>query len=328
MGRRRKDGASWLPVRVYAGKSAYEFRPKGGGCIKLAPLSARPAVVIRRHDEEVRKLEMVAGSVSQLMLDMFESAEFGKLAASTQKKYREYAQRLEGVFGKMSANSVKPQHIRRFMDLRGQKSIVAANRELALLSKVFGWAYERGLVKVNPCKGVKKFTEKARDRYITEAEYSAVYGVADPVTQAAMEISYCCAARQGDVLALTRQQLTEQGVDIRQGKTGKRQINAWTPRLRAAVDQALAQASVSSIFVFANEKGQRLSGNTLRNRWSKIKKEAAERYPDLRFDFTFHDIKAMGISDWEGDKQKFSGHKSAQMVAIYDRKPEVVGSHE
>ena len=36
--------------------------------------------------------------------------------------------------------------------------------------------------------------------------------------------------------------------------------------------------------------------------------------------FTFHDIKSKGISETEGDKQRASGHKTAAMMAVYDRK--------
>ena len=36
--------------------------------------------------------------------------------------------------------------------------------------------------------------------------------------------------------------------------------------------------------------------------------------------FSFHDLKAKGVSDFTGDKKKASGHKSQRMVDIYDRK--------
>jgi len=36
--------------------------------------------------------------------------------------------------------------------------------------------------------------------------------------------------------------------------------------------------------------------------------------------FTFQDLKAKGVSDFEGDKRQASGHKSESMVAVYDRK--------
>ena len=44
---------------------------------------------------------------------------------------------------------------------------------------------------------------------------------------------------------------------------------------------------------------------------------------ELNIDFTFHDIKAKAISDYEGNKQEFSGHKTQSQVAIYDRKVKV-----
>ncbi len=43
------------------------------------------------------------------------------------------------------------------------------------MSRVFKWGYERGYVRGNPCAGVSKFSVKARDVYITDAEYLAIY---------------------------------------------------------------------------------------------------------------------------------------------------------
>ena len=51
------------------------------------------------------------------------------------------------------------------------------------------------------------------------------------------------------------------------------------------------------------------------------------KYPHLSIDFTFHDLKAKGISDLEGsleEKQAIFGHKNSQQTAIYDRKVKVV----
>ncbi|MGE4260027.1 hypothetical protein [Shewanella fodinae] len=52
-------------------------------------------------------------------------------------------------------------------------------------------------------------------------------------------------------------------------------------------------------------------------------------------DFTFHDLKAKGISDLDGNlqaKQAISGHKNIGQTARYDRKtkevPVVGGEHE
>lgn len=55
---------------------------------------------------------------------------------------------------------------------------------------------------------------------------------------------------------------------------------------------------------------------------AKARDVARAAFPELSFDFTFHDLKAKGISDLEGsilDKQKFQGikqrHKLRYMIA-------------
>lgn len=328
MGRKRKPGTEWLPQRVYKGKSAYEFHPKTGGAIRLVPLTASKAAVIRAYDEALAQLEMSQGTFKELVQQFIASPAFEELAVSTQKKYQQNARQVLKPFGKMQASNIKPEHIRQYMDLRGQQAQVTANREHSFMSKVFSWAYERGKVTANPCKGVRKFTERARERYISDAEYAAILKCSDPIIQAVMEISYCCAARVGDVLKLQAHQLQQDGIYIQQGKTGKAQIKAWSPRLQAAINTAKSfQVTRSVSQVIANEQGQPLTYAAFRARWLKAKALAQEAHPNLNFEFTFHDIKAKSISDWDGDKRRFSGHKSPQMVETYDRKTEIVGTH-
>ncbi|MCP5757042.1 integrase, partial [Klebsiella pneumoniae] len=76
------------------------------------------------------------------------------------------------------------------------------------------------------------------DVYIPDEDYLAVYECARIEVKVAMEISYLCAAREGDVFDLIVSELMEDGIFIEQNKTGKKQIKKWTPRLRAAIDLA------------------------------------------------------------------------------------------
>ena len=58
------------------------------------------------------------------------------------------------------------------------------------------------------------------------------------------------------------------------------------------------------------------------SRWQQAKEEA-QKHPHMLFDFTFHDLKAKGVSDLEGslqEKQQISGHKTITQTARYDRK--------
>jgi|TARA_R110002124_G_scaffold285222_1_gene463473 integrase len=215
------------------------------------------------------------------------------------------------------------------MDKRGVKSEVQANREHSFMSAVYSWAYQNGKVEINPCKGVSKFTEYHRERYIEHWEYDSVLTAAMTkwiLCAAAMEISYCCAARQSDVWNLERNQLRKEGIFIQQGKTGAKQIKLWNPRLRAAVDLALSVSKVTSFkYVFCDIKGNHPAQGTLRNWYGQAKAEAKLNHDgDWVNDFTFHDIKAKSMSDYDsdydGNLQKFSGHKTEAQAQSYSRK--------
>ncbi|WP_263079532.1 tyrosine-type recombinase/integrase [Endozoicomonas sp. Mp262] len=336
MPRKRKSAKdAWIPPRVYRGKSAYEFHPKGGGAVRLCDLDANPALVIKRWEQERERIDRERqSSLNALCAEFQQSEAWFKLATGTRSDYGFCHDQLMPVFGKMNPDKIKPEHIRKYMDTRGRHSPVRANREKAYLSKVYSWAYERGKVIINPVKGVKKFTETARDRYITDDEYHRTYSAASVALKVAMEISYLCAARRGDVLKLERSQILEEGIFIQQGKTGKKQIKAWTDRLRAAVKLASKiPGATSSKYLIHNKFGSTYTPAGFRSIWNKAKekakKEAEKENIDLDTSFTFHDIKAKGISDFEGnlaEKQQFSGHKTQSQVNTYDRKTAVVRS--
>ncbi|WP_163833339.1 tyrosine-type recombinase/integrase [Spartinivicinus ruber] len=332
MGRKRNDESSnWLPPRVYRGKSAYEFHPKCGGNIRLCNLDASRSLVLKRYQEELEKYTQQSTSFTSLCQEFMTSTEWYDLSLTTRKDYEKYFHKVNKVFGRMLLSRIRPQHIRQYMDKRGRKSKVQANREHAFLSKVFSWGYERGRLNKNPCHGVKKYTEKPRDRYITDQEYELIYKHASLVVKIVMEISYLCAARISDVLHLTYQQIQEEGIFIKQGKTGKKQIKAWSEDLRRAIKLARTLPGLSSFNVIHKVNGTRYSYDGFRYHWNLAKKRArqeiSEQGLNINLDFTFHDIKAKGISDFEGslsDKQEFSGHKTITQTEIYDRKIRVV----
>jgi integrase len=124
----------------------------------------------------------------------------------------------------MRADAIKIEMVRIYMDKRGERSINQANQELGGMSRIFGWGFERGYVKGNPCKGVRKFTLKPREVYVTDEEYQAIYDAAAPALKVGMEIAYLCAARLSDVLSLKWEQMWEDGIFIQQGKTGKNKL--------------------------------------------------------------------------------------------------------
>lgn len=213
------------------------------------------------------------------------------------------------------------------MDKRGMSSKNQANQGVSSISRVYGWGFERGYVKGNPCRGIRKFSLTDRDVYVPDEDYYAIYEAAVPTVKVAMEISYLCAARQGDVLDLRWTGILNDGIFIQQNKTGKKQIKSWSPRLRAALEMARRDLGFNNAtgVVVPGPGGGKMNKKTFNNWWNDAKHGAALKLGRL-IPGTFHDIKAKAISDYEGsskDKQLFSGHKTESQVIIYDRKVKI-----
>lgn len=330
MARTRKNPEdNHLPKRVYKGRSAYEFKHPDGRTIRLCSLDSDKSV-IWSHYEKLINEDKCTETYASLVDEFFKSIDFMDLSGETQKDYTKYSRKVLPVFGKMKPDNIKPEHVRKYMDKRGLNSRTQANREKTFMSRVFRWGYERGKVKSNPCQGVKQFKEVARDRYITDREYNALYQSAPTIIQVAMELAYLCCARQHDVLTLTKEQLLDEGIYIRQGKTGKKQIKAWSVRLRKAIklaEQLPLNVTIPSLYILHQKNACKYSRDGFNSRWQAARETAAANNPDISFDFTFHDLKAKGISDLDGtlqDKQKISGHKTITQTARYDRKVQVV----
>lgn len=328
MGRPRKDPTDiHLPPRVTKNKYSYVWKPKGTKLsITLGKIrETNISTLWKRYEEEKAKRHDVM-TFAKLWGMFLSSPTFTELAPRTQSDYSQHQKQLLAVFGKMKADDIKIEQVRIFMDRRGMSSKNQANQEVASMSRVFGWGFERGFVKGNPCKGIRKFSLKSRDVYIPDEDYYAIYAAGRTEIKVAMEISYLCAAREGDVFALLWSDILETGIFIEQNKTGKKQIKKWSPRLRAAIELARSlPGDRSSGLVIPGPSGGKLNRKTFNTWWNKAKKAAAISL-GRTIPGTYHDVKAKAISDYEGsskDKQLFSGHKTESQVLVYDRKIKV-----
>ncbi len=326
MGRPRKNPKdNQLPPRVTRNKYSYVWKPKGTKLsITLGKISdTTMSKIWQRYEEEKAKRHDVM-TFAKLWSKFLDSPTFTELAIRTQDDYRQHQKKLLAVFGKMKADDIKIEQVRIYMDKRGVTSKNQANQEISSMSRVFGWGFERGYVRNNPCKGIRKFTLVDRDVYIPDEDYLAIYEHARVEVQVAMEISYLCAAREGDVFDLKIPDLRADGIFIEQNKTGKKQIKKWTPRLQAAISLASKHFANKSAagYVIPSPSGGKMNKKTFNTWWNNAKKAAALKL-GRPIQGTFHDIKAKAISDYEGsskEKQLFSGHKTESQVVTYDRK--------
>ena len=332
-GRRQHRQRERLPKYVYLSKGRYIFVPYFGGqrgkeivlCREGTSLLDLWAAYEARTQTEQR------GTLRWLSDQYLASPAFAAKQPKTQRDYRRCHEtavqtplRDNRLLGAVPLDAITPGVVAAYRDRRTQDAPVAANRELAYLSLIFSWGYERELVKINPVKGVKRNREKPRERYIEDWEYQFVYDLAasPPYIRPAMELAYLARLRKVEVLGLAKQDVTDAGVVARRRKGSRTQVVSWSDRLRHAVGACDAVHPISSIYAIHDAHGQPIPESTFDTAWQRLMTKASSR--GLKERFTFHDLKAKGVSDFDGDKQRAAGHRTAQAAAVYDRKIETI----
>lgn len=223
---------------------------------------------------------------------------------------------LRAVFGPVLIEEIKPLHVRTYMDMRGQAAKSRANREKALLSHIFNRAREWGYTDAtNPCQGIKGFTEKGRDRYVTDDEFNAVRAQADPTLQDAMDIALLTGQRPADVLKIERAHIRDGVLFIVQNKTGAKRAIELTGELAQAVERISSRPrQQNGPYLIQNDDGTPLTLCAMRSRLRKAQRAAGVF-------FQFRDIRAKTASD-TGDlahSQELLGHRNRQMTEHYVR---------
>ena len=169
----------------------------------------------------------------------------------------------------------------------------SANRALAALSKIMNLAvHDWGLRTENPCKGIKRFPERKRERFYSDSELQRIGKVLATLERDGGVFPGCIIAVR--LLALTGMRLSEvlglrwEWVDLK-GATlvlSDAKAGARTVALSAPVVQLLASLKQEGPYVvYGSDPDKRLSTSTIEHVWDRICR-AAEivdgRLHDLR----------------------------------------------
>ena len=203
------------------------------------------------------------------MLDRYTTEVLPTLEPRTQKDYRRHLKVLAREFGDARPDEVLPRHIGQFLTVT--KGPIQRNRIVAVLSAVYTKAVGRWYVAdKNPCIGVERNPSKKRDRYVSDAEYAAVYALHGPRMQIAMDLALLTGQRQGDLLRLPWSKVTTEGVEFRQGKTGKRLLVMTSPDLEAVLQRARSLLpDLPRAYVLRRRDGHPYSENGFRAIWQR-----------------------------------------------------------
>lgn len=322
MAPKRRVHNKHLPQRVYIKHGAYFYVDKNNKWIKLGRNFHEAMASWAKLVNAPKTIRTMAQLFDRYMIEI---APFK--AAKSYKDNQKQIKYLKIALGDMDPEDVTPVIIYQYMDRRGVVAKVSANREKALLSHCFSMAVRWGVVKDNPCKNVKGFTEKPRVRYITDDEFQAVRNIAPDVIKFAMDFSYLTGQRPGDVLKTKLSDLTEDGIIIVQNKTEARMIIEWTPELRVCVQNIKSlQRSVRGFTLFCTERGKPYTTSGFSSMWQRVMKRALA-LGVINERFTFYDFRAKTASDSKNiqDASNLLGHSNAKITErVYNRKEKKV----
>jgi integrase len=251
-----------------------------------------------------------------------------KRSAKTRADQAKQLEKLKAVFCDMPADKITAQHCYKYLDGRA-KHPVAARHEISLLGHVFAKAIRWGAATVNPVRTLERTPKAKRTRYVTDAEYDAVRALANERMQIAMDLALLTGQRRGDLLALTRAKLTDEGIVFNQSKTGAGVLVEWTDELRKITDRAKAlKPQVPGEYLLRKRNGRPYTAWGFSAIWQRLMDKATApgkngEVPALAERFTFHDLRAKCASDKDGleDAAVLLGHASSQTTkSVYRRK--------
>lgn len=281
----------------------------------------------KRQLLELEQNKQSAGTIGEFM-EWYLQHVSAKKSRRTHKDEQASMQRLKAVFGKLFFSELKPHHIAKWHDMRGEDAPIRANREKSLLSHVCSIAVRKGEIDINPCRDIARHPETQRDRFVTDAELESFckFAMAQSETGRMLaltaRLAYLTSQRKGDLLRLRLDQISDQGIYFKQAKTSAKLLIEWTPALTKCVNDLRAlPRPVMGMFLICNRSGQPYTDSGFKAMWGRTMTAWADQGNER---FHFHDLRAKAITKMveEGRRaEDISGHADARMVKkVYDRR--------
>jgi len=149
-------------------------------------------------------------TLAELLDQWLKSDELGKKRPNTLRDYRRMAEKiLKPRLGKLRLKAITRRDISA-LHCELKETPYQANRVLALLSAIFRYAIERAWITENPARGVERYEEQKRDRYLNKddpgeiARFTEALDNSNDQTAAnALRLLLLTGSRLGEVLKAT-----------------------------------------------------------------------------------------------------------------------------
>jgi integrase len=219
------------PIRVSLGKypdiTIEQARKQAGLIVQTIQAGGDPAATRRAHREEMTFRELF-----ELYIER--NAKLRKLTwKEDETKYKQYLARPLG--GKKLSAIGKREVANIHHSISQADRPTTANRVLALISSVYGWAISQDLMQTNPAKGITRNRERSRDRFIQADELPHFFAalITEPLDTVRdyIWISLLTGARRANVLAMRWRDISFERAEwrIERTKNGEPQTVTLTP---------------------------------------------------------------------------------------------------
>lgn len=258
------------------------------------------------------------------VLDRYAREVVPSLSPKSQKDYLRAIIHLRAFFGRMSPGGLLPRHVYAYM---AKRPPVTGNRERSVLSAAMSYAVRWGLLDRNLVREASRTKEKARERYVTDAEVEAFLVHCSPFLRSYCALKLITGLRQGQLLALRRSDwdAKTQALTARAAKGGRTVVYRGELVADAvAAIRAAAPGPAASLCLISAGHGGRYTTDGFRAIWQRAMRKHVDA-GGVRF--REHDLRAKVASD-QGDLEvarKMLGHQSSATTGRhYRRAPEVI----
>ena len=338
MGRKRSDTTQGLDgTRLYLRHGSFYYVHRIGGRWENVGKDLAAAKKRAEHyNDPTGTFGTTAWYLDQFLIDCEARVKVNSLSKRTADGYRETLPPLKAYFGDMLPADIGPSHVTAYLDLGVKlERATRANRERATLSCCLSWMLRtnQGSLLVNPCmraSGVRRNPESQRERYVTDAEYWAVYGLAPLQVRLMMELVYRTLQRpEVDVLGWTQANVKRKGeghvLRFVQSKTGQKMDIGIVGQLDELLTRAMGTVTVLHQPLIHTLKGAAYSYGGISSMLRRVIVKVRQTLPALKAmpSFGFRDLKGKGATDmWlsgvEIERiQHLCGHKTKTTTERY-----------
>ncbi len=266
----------------------------------------------------------------------------GKRSASTIKENLSESKNLRKAFGHLSVEDMTPSMAYDYLeacltakDPKGnpRPRPIKGNKEIALARAILQYGVRKNKITVNPFNEIEKNEKTDTERRLVTPEELALavemgrkIGGPQHIVALALQTAYLCVRRSVEVRALTRDAVTDAGILWKDGKSKTKPsiLIAWTPELRATIDEALTvkrNKGVGTMYLFGSLRGTKYTKGgwkaSLDDLMHPCAVEALTRKQAFKR-FSLQNCRPMAVTDklehGDTDTATATGHTSDAMI--------------